>query len=644
MKNKKSLLLIIASILVLGSCTKPKNNNSSASSSSPTGEVSSNSASASESSSTSSSSSSSINEEIPELTQEMLDVFDTDSISFDGRDEISFYDVRTGKFASARSMNVSTSMDGIRWSTTYEDSSTGSFRTLYYANNQGKACQISVSLMNDEEYIPVLDENGKEVPWSESGKVNKLNELVVSDFTYKKETGRYHYNKNDFTLINQIVSSANPYEFETDDFSLIITDNEIIGIQASSTFDLSLAAGYKAEQTLISTINYEDVDVPTIEKFTYESDFHSYLDDALKNMRSLKNYNTKARILSQSLYAGSSSVDVGGYFETVTENDCFFQNLDPATTQDPNDKPIDGTDYGYHKFTDNDYNAYYLNLETNAYEASRAYKGSINSVKPSFMFAPEIMTGYSYNQETKERYYYSDPNMSLVASTFYYGVGNDINTYSVFATTGRISATESFTPYVVVSEIDGEYYITYAYFYFNLGLLHGVMEISYSDFNTATIPSEKTIEFEQRQIPSNWSELTFIKSNDSSSTSEDDEVNALEYLKTFFKDQDIGDKMPFFGITSCLGDTFGFGLPQIYRPQGMAYYIDAINLYYDVPLDLDYSINSSLNKIYSYLESLGFTNIGNHIYVKGDITIEPIDNSLDLVIYIYRTSDVKIGN
>ena len=40
--------------------------------------------------------------------------------------------------------------------------------------------------------------------------------------------------------------------------------------------------------------------------------------------------------------------------------------------------------------------------------------------------------------------------MSYVATTFYYGVGNDINLYGIFATTGYTSETSSFTPYVVV--------------------------------------------------------------------------------------------------------------------------------------------------------------------------------------------------
>ena len=39
--------------------------------------------------------------------------------------------------------------------------------------------------------------------------------------------------------------------------------------------------------------------------------------------------------------------------------------------------------------------------------------------------------------------------MNPVASTFYYGVGSDINLYGIYASTGYISNTESFTPYWV---------------------------------------------------------------------------------------------------------------------------------------------------------------------------------------------------
>ena len=631
MKRIHKILSILAIGLLVTSCGGKKENSSSL--------VDSSVGSSSPSTSEASSSSSSVQPVKPDLTEAMFDVFDTEYIAFDGTDEVAFYDIRTNKFYQSNTMNVSTSMDGQHWSATYEDSATGAERTLYYADHDGVACEVSVSLMNDEEYTPMLDDDGNEILWADAGLTNALNRLSVSDFTYNEETGRYHYNKTDFSLIDAIVSSANPYEFTSDDFSLIISDGEIIGIQVSSTFDTTLAAGYKAEQTLIATINYgeEAVTVPTISKFSYDSDYHVYLSEALTNMQALKRYNTKVKIYAQSIYY--SAVSASGYFETVTEDDCYFQTMNVATTTDQEDTPEEGSAYGFHRFSETEYNSF-MSEADGSLAATRAYRGSLDLVKPSFAFAPEIMTGIGYDQNTKEYYYYSDSNMCSVASTFYYGVGNDINTYSIFATTGQTSATDSFTPYVVTTQIDGKWYITYSCFYFNLGLMHGVMEITYSDFDSATLPENVSVDFAKREIPSSWNDLTFIKSDDSSSTTEDDtEVNAGEFLKEFYADPEILDKMPFFGGVDYLGDCFGFGLAGSYRPDGMAYYVNAITLYYDVPLDLNYSIDASLKKVYQCLTDAGFTDVGNHVYVKGDITVEPKDVELDLTIYVYRTSD-----
>ena len=148
--------------------------------------------------------------------------------------------------------------------------------------------------------------------------------------------------------------------------------------------------------------------------------------------------------------------------------------------------------------------------------------------------------------------------MSSVASTFYYGVGNDENLYGLFATEGRISSTETFTPYVVVK--DG--YIIEAAFYFYVGSMYGVVEVKYSDFNETEIPQDVNIDFTPRQVPTSWSELTVNVSSDGPSTVDDEEVNALEYFKTFYGNDNIDNELPFFG--NVLGDTYGFGLTTIY--------------------------------------------------------------------------------
>ena len=639
-KISKFLLLVATGLLVTTSCT-PKS--SSQDSSSPTTSLPSSSSSESNSSSSSSSSSnnptsSSSQEKVkPTLTQSMLDVFDTEYISFDGSHEVALYDIRNGKYQESYSYNVSTAMDGTYWTATYLDGGLGTNRTLFYKNNNDLACEVSVNLMNEENYLPVLDEKGNTISWADSGMHNYLDELVVSDFSYNDTTGRYHYIKPDKTLAQNIVDSANPYDFVVKDLSLIIADGEIIGINAVSEFDSTIAAGSKAEQTLIATINYgqDIVELNKIEKFEYIAEIHDPLKEAIENMQELTSYKTKVRVLMQTIY--TSGITGEGYIETVTPTDLYFQKITLGTTSNPEDSIVPNSEYGYHKFSDDDYNSYYTSQDGANLVASRAYKGSMNKAQPSFAFAPEIMTGYSYDEANDEKYYYVDVNMSNVATTFYNGVGNDINTYGIFATEGFTSATESFTPYVVVK--DG--YITYACFYFNLGLMYGVVEISYSDFNTATLPTDVEIDFTQRQIPTSWDQLEFILSSDSGNTSDDTYTNAGTYLKTFFENENILNDMPFFGGIDYLGDTYGFGMTSQYRPEGMGFYINALTLYYDVPLDLNYSINSSMEKVYQCLEDKGFTN-RNGTFVKGDISVVPVDNELDLMIYIYRTSDFQI--
>lgn len=633
MKKFNKFLALVALGLLITSCGGNQNP------SSENSEVSSEDISSIVDTSSSSESSSKV---VPELTQAMLDVFDTEYISFDGTDEIALYDIRTNKYVESYTLNVSTTMDGEYWTATYEDGSLGTEHTLFFKNHQGLACEVYVDLMNEESFVPTVDEDGRTIPWEEAGMKNYLDELVVADFTYNEATGRYHYNKTDFSIIDNIASSANPYDFEPDDFSLIISDGEIIGINVSSEFDTTISAGHKAEQTLISTINYgEDlVEVNKIEKFEHE-EYHDFLDTALNNMRNLTSYNTKVKFYT---IAYGSSMTAEGYFETVTPDDLYFEEMQVATTSQPEDLPIENSAYGYHKFSDTDYNAYYttqLEDTSYVYQASRAFQGSIKDAQPSFAFASEIMPYYSYDQETGERYYYSDENMCSVATTFYNSVGNDVNTYGIFATMGYDDAGNGFTPYIVVNS-DG--YITHAIFYFNLGVMYGVAEITYSDFNTATLPVSDPITFTQRTMPTSWNDLVLFASEIPGETSDDVEVNAGDYLKTFFEDENILDKMPFFGSQDYLKDTYGFGMASQYRPEGMSYYLDAITLYYDVPLDLNYTITTSLEKVYKCLEDNGFTNIGNHIYIKGDIVIEPVDSELDLLIYVYRTSDMPLYN
>ena len=80
------------------------------------------------------------------------------------------------------------------------------------------------------------------------------------------------------------------------------------------------------------------------------------------------------------------------------------------------------------------------------------------------------------------------------------------------------------------------------------------------------MPEDKKLDFTPRQIPTKWDELTIEVSDSSSSTVDDVTTNALDYLKLFYGDENIGEKMPFFG--DVLGDTYGFGLTTLHMPGG----------------------------------------------------------------------------
>ena len=94
--------------------------------------------------------------------------------------------------------------------------------------------------------------------------------------------------------------------------------------------------------------------------------------------------------------------------------------------------------------------------------------------------------------------------------------------------------------------------------------------------------------------------------------------------------------MPFFG--EAIGDTFGFGLTTYYRPVGSSIMKEAVVLYYDVPLDTDYTITTSIKAVQDYLKGLGFEqSLTDHTtFIKGDIAVVPVDENLDFMIYVYK--------
>ena len=57
-----------------------------------------------------------------------------------------------------------------------------------------------------------------------------------------------------------------------------------------------------------------------------------------------------------------------------------------------------------------------------------------------------------------------------------------------------------------------------------------------------------------------------------------------------------------------------------------------------MPLDADYTIDSSLNKITAYLISLGFEADANGVYHKDGVAVQPVDSDLDLTVYVWKTA------
>jgi len=571
----------------------------------------------------------------PTLTQSMLDAISVDEVSFEGYVSIGLYTI--GLFENlymTYTTVIKTAMNGVNWYAEYENGDTGTTNGLYYKNKDGIACEVGVSFMNDEMYFPMTeDDDETQVSWLDSGLYNNFKGLTVGDFTFDEESWKYVYTGSDTTLAQRMIASANPYDFvpNEDGFALLIEDGEILGIYSKSEYDNTIVEGYRALQELFVAISYgETVEVKTIGKYSHE-DIHDDLQTAIDNMRNLESYRLDYKNINATVYTTGYSQE--GYQEIVTDTQCYFRDYKVSYDEygEEQHNIEEGNAYGYKKIEGRTlYNTFYENSD-HTYYAVRAYAKEFSNARPTFAFAAELFRKYFVDEEAETTTYYVDGVMSPVASTFYYGVGNDINLYGIFATEGYISSTESFTPYVKVK--DG--YIIESGFYYYLGSIYGVVEIHYDQFDTATLPQGVDVTFTTREVPTSWNELVFEYSEDSTTTEEDVEINALDYLKTFYNNEDIEDIMPFFG--NPLGDTFGFGLTTMRIPTGDNTARKAVSLYYDVPLDVDYTINSSLTAVKEYLLSLGFQKNQYDEFYKENIAVAPVDSSLDLIIYIWCT-------
>ena len=600
-----------------------------------------------------------------QLTQDMLDVFNgLETIAFDGYITIDLYDIDNSSTKVESSYvipNVKTAMNGTNWYAEYSvDANYGVQKNLYIKNNGGYACEIGVDFMNNEEYFPITESDGSKIAWEDSGYINNFKDLKLENFTFDESLWAWKWN-GDISFVQKVVTSANPYDFVPTNLCLIVEDGEVMGITSVSENDYTLAYGYRAIQELTVLITYDKtkVDVPTITKFEYKEDVHAPLKEAIENMKTLNSYKVDFLLDDYNVMVGGETVT--GFKETVTPDLCYFEAYEGA------DKTPTGDNYGYKKINDNLYNAF-VKGDVDGFRATRAYETDFGEAKPGFGFVSEIFTGYAL-LETQAgsgvydgRVYYVNEVMSPVASEFYYGLGNDVQLYGVFAQQGTvkgINGSQPFTPFLTVEQVNGKWYITGACFYYYLGYMYGVVFIEYSDFDAATISTsvtDKLSELAVRQTPVSYDEMEVIVSNDPTATA-DYNLNALEYFASVFKadeykaakaiedetarknaidalKEEMKGKIPFFG--NVLGDTFGLAMTQLYMPSGQNIAKFALQMYYDVPLDTNYTIESSVKKVCEYLESLGFVKDAYGSYYKDDIGIRPMDKDLDMMIYVWK--------
>lgn len=292
--------------------------------------------------------------------------------------------------------------------------------------------------------------------------------------------------------------------------------------------------------------------------------------------------------------------------------------------------------FGYRQIDENTYN-YYTPNKDGSFEAFRSYKGNVTDKAPSFEFDAAIFNpGYAWNSKEKEATYSVYEGMCYVASTLYQGFGSDYPLYGLYSTKGSVNGNTNYVPQVTVSN-DG--YITYATFYFNMGIMYGIVELEFYDFDTTTLPEEATsIQFTPKVVPTSWADVDFYYSAENLGTN--DSTLPGDQALTNVLGAEVLDVLPFFD--NVLGDTFGLALNTLYNVPGTGVYTPCYQIYYDVAVDADYSLNKSLAKVKQELIDEGFVRNSYGGYDKDGYTVLPVDSSLDLYIYVFKTpSNIK---
>ena len=615
------------------------------------------------------------------LTQEMLNRFNGKSkIGFDGFLTINYYTYgEPRRHAGTTTMSLHTSLDGEHWYAEYENGSAGITGELFYSKYHDAsdgidyAYQDSLSFLNVAEQTPLVDRSNNRTTWEDAGLYNNLDGLKLSDFAFDEDLWRWKYVGTNQKITARIVASADPYNFAAEDglpFSLLVDDGEIVGLYIKGNDDHTVSTNYIAVQEVFVAVNTDDtVTVPSIRTFEHKS-FHDELAAAINNMHNLKAYTLD--FLQAAQMNGSNATQLTGFYEIINDTDCFFRDYVPET--DDSGNIVRNTEepavYGFRKINDNLYNTYNyradsiydidpdkfdaIDTSTRSLRADRAYMGSFDKAKPTFGFAAELFTvceevteeNADTHEETTFKRYFVDESMTSVASTLYFGIGNDIALYGMFASTGVFG---NYKPtYVEVKYIGGKPYITGAGFYYYLGSVYGIVQLTYDNFveeggaltEETTVPEQQAARIAAipaRSIPADWSQVNVIcKRKDSITHKETDyPTRAKQYFESIATG--LSDKVPFFGSEDCIGDTFGFALDTVAKRGGMNYMTKCVSIYYDVPLDVNYTIDSSLTKIKAFLAKKGFTTntYGEYVSTDGKVVIKVTDEGMDLIIYVW---------
>ena len=253
--------------------------------------------------------------------------------------------------------------------------------------------------------------------------------------------------------------------------------------------------------------------------------------------------------------------------------------------------------------------------------------------------------------------------MTQVATTWYQSLGSDDQLYGIFAKVAQNASGQTIPPFIIVKKgDDGKWYIEYAAFYYDLGMMQGAIQIEFGEYNTAEIDSATLAAIDAtgtRELPAKWNDLQIVTTvKDEASGKDVDKYtaagdfmfggNGVEgyFGTTLFPIRDA--ELPFFGDKECFGDTFAVGSATYFNATditGTNYVQNAMLLWYDVPLDIDYTITSSLEKAYKFLEGKGFVKGSDNAYRKGNLCVRPVDSSLDLHVYVWTEEQLaKPGN